>query len=696
MGFFTSSIARKLGTVFTLLTLLIVIVGVIGIAGAVNIRNNINGELETGFQIENLATNTQIQMLQARRNEKDYRLRIVEDGLEQAKASYVSAWQSNVDTMRSNLNELRSIYQGLNNSSGIGEIDTLLANLEEYETGFLLFVQMTEQRGLVDEGLIGTFRTSARSMEDSFSTFNDNAATILLLQIRRNEKDYLLRGDTQYIDNVHNLVNNLNSHINLMELTSTQRSALLGESSDYVSNFDALVTLDGQIASQIEIFRDEIRQVEDNLGSVVATGHALFESAQGGITTVTDLVITVMIVGIIIVAILSIILAFLVSRSITGGLSQLSTGTRRVAEGDLSHVIELNQQDELGTLAGTFNEMTRSLKVINTYRDFVREVSEGDLRNQIALQNGTNNNNNDDLYELGFSLNTMVNRLGDLTSQIRETVSTVVSATTEIQAATIQQTASAVEQDTAVTETVATVEELRATVNQTAQRAQAVADASRASIAVSRAGQNAVVDSINGMQAIRQQVENIAENILVLSKRTQQIGEIIETVNGLAEQSKLLALNASIEAARAGEEGKGFAVVAMEVRQLADQSRDATARVRDILNEIQQATNTAVMVTEEGSKRAEAGTALVERAGDSIRELSNTIEDAAQSAAQIAASTQQQINGMDQLISAMSQIQQATSQTAISTQQTEQSISNLLSLANQLEQAASIYKLRDK
>jgi methyl-accepting chemotaxis protein len=390
-------------------------------------------------------------------------------------------------------------------------------------------------------------------------------------------------------------------------------------------------------------------------------------------------------------------IALFLSRNISKALTILMEVATAVSAGDLSKQVVMNNTDEFGTLGKIFNEMTNNLKVINNYREFVGAVSDGDLRNQIALQNGTSNaGNNDDLYELGFSLNTMVNRLGNLTAQIRETVSTMVSATTEIQAATIQQTASAVEQDTAVTQTVATVEELRATVNQTAQRAQAVADASRASIAVSRAGQAAVTDSVNGMQAIRQQVENIAENILVLSKRTQQIGEIIETVNGLAEQSKLLALNASIEAARAGEEGKGFAVVAMEVRQLADQSRDATARVRDILSEIQQATNTAVMVTEEGSKRAEAGTSLVERAGDAIRELSNTIEDSAQSAAQIAASTQQQINGMDQLTSAMSQIQQATSQTAISTQQTEQSISNLLALANQLEQAASIYKLRDK
>jgi methyl-accepting chemotaxis protein len=195
------------------------------------------------------------------------------------------------------------------------------------------------------------------------------------------------------------------------------------------------------------------------------------------------------------------------------------------------------------------------------------------------------------------------------------------------------------------------------------------------------------------MQLIRQRVENIAETILMLSERTQQIGEIIETVNAIADQSKLLALNASIEAARAGDEGRGFAVVAMEVRQLAEQSREATERVGDILSEIQQATNTAVMVTEEGSKGAAAGIELVDRAGDAIRELARTIESAAEAAIQIAASTHQQTNGMDQLGTAMTQIKQATVQTAASTQQTEQSIRDLMTMARQMESAIARYNL---
>src|SRR5579871_5064484 len=131
----------------------------------------------------------------------------------------------------------------------------------------------------------------------------------------------------------------------------------------------------------------------------------------------------------------------------------------------------------------------------------------------------------------------------------------------------------------------------------------------------------------------------------------------------------------------------------MEVRQLAEQSQQDTARKRGILNEIQQATNKAVMVTEEGSKGAETGMQLVERAGDSIRELAATIEEAEQAAIQIAASTHQQINGMDQLSTAILSIKQATAQTAASTKQAERSAQDLNEMASLMEKAVAGYRL---
>jgi methyl-accepting chemotaxis protein len=187
------------------------------------------------------------------------------------------------------------------------------------------------------------------------------------------------------------------------------------------------------------------------------------------------------------------------------------------------------------------------------------------------------------------------------------------------------------------------------------------------------------------MDLISTHMEEIATAILALSEHTQQIGDIIATVTGIAEQSKLLALNASIEAARAGEEGRGFAVVAMEVHQLAEQSQQATGRIADILNEIQQQTNTAVMVTEEGSKGTETGMELVRQAGEAIVQLARAVEQAAQAAAQIAASTQQQTNGMNQLSTAMVSIKMASEETARSTQQTDASAETVKQMAQQIQ-----------
>ena len=220
--------------------------------------------------------------------------------------------------------------------------------------------------------------------------------------------------------------------------------------------------------------------------------------------------------------------------------------------------------------------------------------------------------------------------------------------------------------DTVVTQTLATSEEMRVTITETARQAQGVAGAAQRSVDVSKTGQDAVTATVTGMDIIRRQVEDIAQSILALSERTQQIGEIINVVKDIADQSRMLALNASIEAARAGDEGLGFAVVAREMRHLAGQSREATARVSAILNEIQRAANTAVMVTEEGSKGAQAGMELASRAGEAIRDLAAIIEEAARVAVQIAASTHQQTNAMNQLVGAMQSIKQASTRTTVS------------------------------
>ncbi len=161
----------------------------------------------------------------------------------------------------------------------------------------------------------------------------------------------------------------------------------------------------------------------------------------------------------------------------------------------------------------------------------------------------------------------------------------------------------------------------------------------------------------------------------------------------MADQSNLLAVNASIEAAKAGEQGKGFAVVAQEVRNLAEQSKQATAQVRLILNDIQKAISTAVMATEQGGKVVEVGVNQSSDAGDSIRMLADAVTSSAQASIQIVAATNEQLVGMDQVAQAMESIKQASDQNVFGIRQVETAIHNLNGLGQNLKEMVHHYRI---
>ncbi|MGH2568549.1 MAG: HAMP domain-containing methyl-accepting chemotaxis protein [Bacteroidota bacterium] len=274
-----------------------------------------------------------------------------------------------------------------------------------------------------------------------------------------------------------------------------------------------------------------------------------------------------------------------------------------------------------------------------------------------------------------------------------EAVNVLSSSASEIVAGTTQVATGASETATAVSETTTTVEEVKQTAQVASQKAKYVSDSSQKAAQVSQTGKKSVEQSIEGMNRIREQMESVAESIVRLSEQSQAIGEIIASVNDLAEQSNLLAVNAAIEAAKAGEQGKGFAVVAQEVKSLAEQSKQATAQVRTILMDIQKATSAAVMAAEQGSKAVETGVTQTTEAGESIRMLAESIAEAAQAATQIAASSQQQLVGMDQVALAMENIKQASTQNVASTKQAESAAQNLHQLGLKLKQLTEQYRV---
>ena len=338
-----------------------------------------------------------------------------------------------------------------------------------------------------------------------------------------------------------------------------------------------------------------------------------------------------------------------ITRGVASRVRSLSRSAERIGGGDLTIQADIEGSDEITALAGAFNGMTTSL------RDMIEAEQKGRAR------------------------------LEQLIAAIRDSVAHLASASAEILAGTTQQAAGAQEQAAAVSETGSTVGEVMQTSEQAAQRAKAVADSAQRAAEFGRSGRQAVEDTVAAMATVSDQTGAVAENILALAEQAQAIGEIIATVNDIAEQTNLLALNAGIEASRAGEHGAGFTVVAREIKDLADQAKKATAQVRQILGEIQKATNSAVMVTEEGSKSVNAALAAVNRTGETIKTLADTVEEAARMAAQIAASAGQQATGMAQIQQAMKDINQTTNQNLASTRQAERAAQDLNELGTRLK-----------
>jgi methyl-accepting chemotaxis protein len=413
---------------------------------------------------------------------------------------------------------------------------------------------------------------------------------------------------------------------------------------------DRIITLlrAKQTAAAINVLNDaeaiKLANLEKEVGDILAVADTkatdFMNGAQKTAKDSFNLLLMIVLAGIA----LAVVIGVKLTRSIVEPLKIVVEVAERVAGGDLTVTVPVTgNQDELGALLRTFQQMVKNLRT-----------------QTLAIQEGVN---------------------------------VLASSSAEILASTSLVASGAAETASAVNETTATVEEVNQTSQLASQKMRLVAEGAQRSLQVAQQGRKSVDDAVLGMDRIREQMETIAESIVSLSEQGQAIGEIIATVNDLAEQSNLLAVNAAIEAAKAGEHGKGFAVVAHEVRSLAVQSKEATAQVRTILNDIQKATNAAVMATEQGSKAVEAGERQSGEAGETIRLLADNIAEAANASTQIASSSQQQMVGMEQVGQAMENIKEASILSVTSTRQAEQSAQNLHELGQKLKRLVEHFKL---
>ena len=336
---------------------------------------------------------------------------------------------------------------------------------------------------------------------------------------------------------------------------------------------------------------------------------------------------------------------------------------------------------------GAYLVASRLTRPLERLRDAAVAIAAGDLTRRIELDTTA------EIADLAASFTAMVEGLQATIGELRGAAITLGQRSGDILGSVSRQAAMASQQAAAITETSTTASEIAQTSKQATQHADSVIEMTKRSDDLSQEGLQTVEEAVKASASLGEQVNKIAASMTGLSDRTLQVGEIISSVKDLAEQSNLLALNASIEASKAGDHGRGFAVVAMEMRNLAEQSKQAAVQIRAILQEIQRSARDAAAATDEGSKRASAAMGLARSAGEAIEGLAMVIRESAVAARQIANNTRQQTIGVDQMVTAIAELSQAINESAEGTRTIESGTAALSEISKQLAAAVQRYRV---
>ncbi|AMV71742.1 hypothetical protein JCM30471_01960 [Desulfuromonas carbonis] len=625
-------IAAKLGLGFGLVVALLVVVSATAILQLRSVNRGYQDDVGTAYHAVDAAMQTQVDLLRALRNQKNFH-----ETNELAYAEKAKEW---LKTTEKDLVDLKQVVRGMGTEAQ-NQVDESAKVLSRYEENLDKFIKTTQFRGLTEnDGVQGEFRNAAHALEAAFKKADKTELTVLYLQMRRHEKDFMLRGDSKYVDGVHNVGSALNQRLAASTLGAGQKGELEGLLNTYLMGFDKLVAsdveLDNQLAS-MEILANQILELSE--ANDVAAGDYADKTSEAISLSASNSILLVWAVSIL-SALTAFIFAFFFARSISKPIAKGVALAEEIAKGDFSTRLNLQRADEIGQLSVSLDNMADSLA---RQADVAEEIAKGNLTVEVELASEKD--------QLGTALKNMVQILNDVLGQVSASTDNVSSGSQAMSAASEEMSQGASEQAAAAEEASSSIEQMTANIRQNADNA----------LQTEKIAIKAAQDARDGGAAV-------AETTMAM----KEIANKIMIIEEIARQTNLLALNAAIEAARAGEHGKGFAVVAAEVRKLAERSQVAAGEI---------------------STLSVSSVEVAEKAASLLDVIVPNIQKTAELVQEISAASKEQDSGAEQINKAIQQLDLVIQQNASASEEMASTAEELSSQAEQLQEMIAFFQV---
>ncbi|EPR43669.1 methyl-accepting chemotaxis sensory transducer [Desulfovibrio sp. X2] len=640
---------------------LFVLLGVALLAGALIFAASLAGDRLTSRvdSLRSLALDGYLAALQARRQEKNFLMRKEKD--------YVAQTYAHADKATEALQTLR-----LRDPDQAEACDKALGLLATYRKNFQAMSDIHLHIGLTDlEGLRGEFVYAARNLEAGLKDNQDKDVLIALLQMRRQEKNFLMRRDQGALDKMGKERQRLEKLIaDASWLDDARRASLLGSLTKFNEAFTSVIGSE----AQAEKAEQTLKTTTDELEPVLTGLREQYQAAGERMNRQMEL----MVLGIEVVAGVVLFLTILwIMRSVSLPLTALRAFSSKVADGDLDARLEGRFAAEFASLKDDIGRMVGQLK------DRLLEV--GQKERQALEQAQRAEEARAEAARMEEAARAARDRL-EVSAREADEVATQVAAAAEQLAAMISQVSRGAEaQNERMAETATAMEEMNATVTEVARNAGSASDTARRAKDKALTGADMVKQAVAAIGQVSDLTEETRQGMDALGSQVESIGRIIGVINDIADQTNLLALNAAIEAARAGDAGRGFAVVADEVRKLAEKTMQATREVESSITSIQGAARDNIRKMNSAAQAVEQSAGLADSSGKAQEEILALMENNSLQAESIASAAEQQSAASEEINRAVEQVGRIASETSEGMAVSREAVANLAELAERLK-----------